>query len=108
MALAENDFFADKTNPLFAFDAATIQQIFSQAGFTVTSSVQTLSEKRRITPQDIAHWFTPETSAYGASLAASLTADGVKQVAELLKEASTKMLFDWKTENIFFTVYCNK
>ena len=103
MEIAETEFFSDKSNPLFAFDAQSIGKLFTDAGFNVTCTVQKLSEKRRITQQDIAHWFTPETSAYGASLAASLTAEGVAKIADIVKNAASKQLFDWNTETVLLT-----
>lgn len=104
MSSTENNFFGDKTNPLFAFDADTIKTIFSREGFSVTLQLCNLCEKRRISSRDIANWFTPETSSYGSVMAAALTTSGAKKIASLLQDASSKMIFDWHTETAFFTV----
>ena len=107
MAAAEKEFFSDKANPLFAFDAESIQTILSNQGFTVTSAVQTMTEKRRITEQDIAHWFSVESSAYAASLSLALTAEGLAKIRSILSTAARKQLFDWQNEIAFFAVGLN-
>jgi putative ATPase len=104
MAVAEEAFFNDKTNPLFSFDAEVIQSIFSKAGCTVTSATQTLVEKRRITEQDITHWFTVETSAYAANLSLALTVEGLSKIRSIISAAAKKQLFDWQIENTYLAV----
>lgn len=104
MAAAEHAFFADAENPLFNWDADSIAGTFRAEGLAVTAAAKTLAEKRRITPQEIARWFDPATSAYGATLADALGGESTEQLRALLTTAAAKTLFTWQTEIAFFTV----
>lgn len=104
MKVAEDTFFTDESNPLFAFNAQTLDAQFKKAGFTVSSLSQTMVEKRRITQQDIAHWFTIEVSAYATALASTLTADGVSIISSILKSAAEKTIFNWSSETVYLVI----
>lgn len=104
MHQAEEKFFGDKKNPLFNWNDDTVCTNFRKAGFTVTSASQTLNEKRRITPQEIARWFDTGTSAYAAAMAEAIGGEELNKFRELLMTAAENTLFTWQTEIVFITV----
>lgn len=103
MEKAENSFFSDKTNRLFAWDETDIEKIFSASGFVVQMAGTVLSEKRHLTDSEIEKWFDSEKSAYGEAMTKALEQDGIAKIKNLLIQAAEKQLFDWKTEIVFFT-----
>lgn len=103
MKKAEDAFFSDKTNPLFAFDSDSIIHTLDEQGFSVAAKKEVLVEKRHISETEISSWLTSESSAYGAKIREELGKENTDRIAELLKEASQKQLFDWKTEYLFLT-----
>ena len=100
---AENEFFVDQTNPLFNWDADFIQKTFEEKGFTLHQEKIILSEKRRITEADVEKWFNPR-SAYGEAVAKAVGPEGVKKISTALKNAASRQVFTWKSENVFFVI----
>lgn len=104
MELAENEFFSDRENPLFNWNAKTITESFSKYGFSVKSAAQTVTEKRRITENEINKWFDVKNSAYGAALSAGVGNEDLEKIRNLLVTASQKRLFNWNTEIEFMRI----
>lgn len=101
---AETDFFADKSNRLFAWDENDIVSIFRASGFSVNLQTEVLAEQRRITSSEIDRWLNPDTSAYGAFLCRSLGKENLLQIRGVLESSAPKQLFVWHTENSFIAV----
>lgn len=104
MSLAENEFFGDTENPLFAWDAASISESFKKYGFNVKSAEKVVEEKRKITGAEISKWFDPKTSSYGACIYNTVGGEDLEKIKNLLLVAAQKTLFSWKTEIEFITV----
>lgn len=104
MSSAEDEFFGDRENPLFAFDAETFAKTLTENNFAVAVQTQLLTEKRHITEAETDAWFNSESSAYGAKLALAIGDDNLNKIASLLKEACTKQLFSWKSEYMFASI----
>ena len=92
MKAAEDEFFKDAQNPLFAWDAEAIARTLGG-----TAAAQTLTEKRRISQAEIEKWFDGENSTYGKALRNALGGDAEK-IRAILSGAAEKSLFDWKME----------
>ena len=105
---AETEFFSNPENTLFSWDTKDIADLFGMQGFSVQCKTITLTEKRRISPVDIEKWFNTTQSSYGKHLTQALGEDGVARIKERLLNASEKMLFNWKSENAFFTCRFDK
>ena len=103
MEKAEKAFFSDKNNRLFAWGPDDVEKIFSSQGFSVTSQRTSLIEKRRIAAGDIEKWFDTENSSYGKAMCGAIGKDACEKIKSILKAASEKQIFTWKTENAFFT-----
>ena len=103
MEKAEKAFFSDKNNRLFAWGPDDVEKIFSSQGFSVTSQRTGLIEKRRIAAGDIEKWFDTENSSYGKAICDAIGKDACEKIKSILKAASEKQIFTWKTENTFFT-----
>ena len=103
MEKAEKAFFSDKNNRLFAWGPDDVEKIFSSQGFSVTSQRTGLIEKRRIAAGDIEKWFDTENSSYGKAMCDAIGKDACEKIKSILKAASEKQIFTWKTENTFFT-----
>lgn len=101
---AESAFFSDKENPMFSWDEETIKNTFASRGFSCTSEVFTISEKRRIKDEDISRWFDAEKSPYGEAIRKKIGTVKMEAVAQLLQKASKKQVFDWSSKVVFFTI----
>ena len=64
----EQEFFGDRENPLFTWDASFIANTFRKNGFNVKAASRQIKEKRRITKFEIQKWFNPQESAYGSKM----------------------------------------
>lgn len=104
MSLAENEFFGDTENPLFAWDAKSISESFKKYNFDVKNASKIVEEKRRITNAEISKWFDPKTSSYGSALYNALGGEDLEKIKNLLSVSAQKNLFSWKTEIEFLTV----
>jgi len=104
MEEAEQQFFNDRENPLFSWDAMTIANAFRKKGFSVKVASQEVTEKRRITSEEIRKWFDTETSAYGSFICRELGAPELQKIVNLLESACEKTIFEWKSEIAFIIV----
>ena len=104
MELAENEFFGDKENPLFNWNADTIAESFRKYGFEVKSASKVVSEKRRISEIEINKWFDSKNSAYGTALSAAVGNEDLERIKNLLVTAAQKTLFNWNTEIEFLKI----
>ena len=104
MELAENEFFGDKENPLFNWNADTISGSFKKYGFKVKSASKIVTEKRRISEAEISKWFDSENSAYGTSLSSAVGNEDLERIKNLLVTAAQKTLFNWNTEIEFLKI----
>ncbi|MDY2843082.1 MAG: AAA family ATPase [Treponema sp.] len=104
MQLAENEFFGDESNPLFAWDSASIKESFKKYNFDIKSATKVVEEKRRITEAEISKWFDAKSSSYGSALYNALGGEDLEKIRNLLLVSAQKNLFSWKTEIEFLTV----
>ncbi len=100
MEAAENDFYEDSSNSLFTWDEEDFKKTFSNEGFTVLARTEILTEKRRITNQDLEKWFSEE-SAYGKKMIAALGQENLNKIKAFLCEECPKRLFQWKSLYLF-------
>ncbi|MBO7638574.1 MAG: recombinase RarA, partial [Treponema sp.] len=108
MEKAETDFFNNPANSLFSWDSKDIADLFEMQGFSVQFKPLTLTEKRRISPDDIEKWFNTTQSSYGKHLTQALGEEAVGKIKAMLLDASGKILFNWKSQNAFFTCRFDK
>ncbi|MBO4386258.1 MAG: AAA family ATPase [Treponema sp.] len=101
MESAEEKFFSNSSNPLFAWSAEDIKDSLQKEGMEVTLRVQTLEEMRTVSQKEIERWFDTENSEYGSFLLAELGEESVRQVAKLLESISKKTAFAWHITNAF-------
>ncbi len=104
MEMAETEFFSDKSNPLFNWNAQTISDTLKTAGLTVTAETRLITENRRISADEIRTWFDQNNSSYGSFMAKSLGNTETEKIAALLRTAAPQMVFNWETEIVFLTV----
>lgn len=104
METAETEFFSDKSNPLFNWNAQTISDTLKTAGLTVTAETRLITENRRISADEIRTWFDQNNSSYGSFMAKSLGNTETEKIAALLRTAAPQMVFNWETEIVFLTV----
>lgn len=104
MSDAEENFFGDKENPLFSWNAASVKNIFEEQGFKIDASSKKINEKRRITQKEILAWFESESSAYGAAIRAAIGEKKLLEVSRLLQSAAQNSIFDWQSEIAFFSI----
>ena len=104
MEEAEENFFNDENQALFAWDTSFINKIFSNANLAVSSHSESFMERRRILGGDIQKWFNPQASLYGKTIFDALGKDDTEKLIKILENASRENLFFWKTELAFFSV----
>ena len=116
----ENEFYGDRSNPLFSWDGQTIKQALenadtnggsagsmaSGADFSLTVTVHDFCEKRKISPQEIARWFDEKNSAYGKFLAEKTENETVRAFRALFEQTAERYAFDWYSSVAFFTLTC--
>lgn len=103
---AEQQFFGDRTNPLFNWDGVFIANTFRECGFEVKLETKEIIEKRRIN-DDIQKWFNLSKSAYAVKMQEVLGTAALQKVVNLLETASDNTLFNWKNQICFFTIRNN-
>ena len=104
MEEAEQVFFSDRDNPLFSWDGMTIANIFRKKGFSVKIACQEVTEKRRISVEEIQKWFDTETSAYGSFICKAIGTPELQKIVNLFESACEKTIFEWKSEIAFIIV----
>ncbi|HAO31160.1 MAG TPA: recombinase RarA, partial [Treponema sp.] len=106
-AEAENSFFKESENPLFAFDATSIEQSLSQAGLTVGMTTDTLDEKRQLSAEEIERWFS-EQSQYGSHIRSVLGKEKTVRIQQLLTSTTKNKAVTWKTPYALYTCRLSK
>ncbi len=104
MKVAEEEFFGDRENPLFAWNEKSIEQSFKDKKFEVKSAGKVITEKRRISEAEINRWFDSEHSSYGSALAEGMGSEDLNKVKNLLMAARENQIFNWNTTIEFLTV----
>lgn len=104
MSDAEKNFFCDKKNPLFSWNADSAKKIFEERGFKIDASSKSIVEKRRITQKEIRAWFESESSAYGAAIRDAVGEQKTLEISRLLQSAAQNSIFNWQSEIAFFTI----
>ena len=104
MSDAEKNFFCDKKNPLFSWNADSAKKIFEESGFKIDASSKNIVEKRRITQKEIRAWFESESSAYGAAIRDAVGEQKTLEISRLLQSAAQNSIFNWQSEIAFFTI----
>ncbi len=104
MEAAEKEFFGDKTNSLFNWDGDTIAESFRKAGFTADCASKIVTEKRRISGEEIRKWFDGAHSVYGAKMAEVLSFEELQKLIRLLESAAETQIFNWRTQTVFISV----
>ena len=104
MSDAEKNFFCDKKNPLFSWNADSAKKIFEERGFKIDASSKSIVEKRRITQKEIRAWFESESSAYGAAIRNAVGEQKTLEISRLFQSAAQNSIFNWQSEIAFFTI----
>lgn len=104
MEKAESDFFSNPANPLFNWNEETAAEVFAKHSLACSYKSTVITEKRRISENEINRWFNTTESSYGAAVAHEIGAQNAAKVAELLKAAAKDTLFSWKTRNVIFKI----
>lgn len=104
MRVAEDDFFTDSENPIFAWNSKTIAKSFRKCNFTISTKEEIVTEKRKISEKDISNWFDKDTSAYGNAMAKAIGETELEKLARLLLRSSETTIFNWQTKIAYFTI----
>jgi hypothetical protein len=101
---AEDALYADPSNPLFAWNDATLAEKLQEAGFKADITVQAIDEQRRITLSDIDRWLDPVQSPYGRILTVSLAPEDLERYRKSLEKATRNGPVRWKYEILYCSV----
>lgn len=104
MQNAENNFYNDQENTLFTWDSNFINDSFIKNDFNVKTTTQDVSEKKRLTKEEIQKWFNKENSSYAKKLCEQLEEGEVTKIKNLLENASENTLFNWKNQITYYEI----
>ncbi len=105
VAAAESKLYGDGQNPLFAWDAAKMIERLEREGYrAVAATEQRITETRRVAKDELDRWLDPNNSAYGATLADSLSAERVADFRAKLEAACRAGPIPWEYGVAFFSV----
>ena len=103
----EEAIYADAGNPLVNWEATDLQDALVQAGFSaVRLQPETTHIRRRITPQQLGHWFNPggeKHLTYANHLHQQLDDDELRQVRRLFERELTNKTVNWSSTQVFAT-----
>jgi len=100
---AEDAFFGDASNPLFAWTEATLGEPLEKQGIRANCERVRFSEAKRITENDIARWTDSEKSPYGEALCAAVGTIRLGAFAAALREIASKGPVEWAYETAVCT-----
>ena len=98
---AEEAIYADPTNPMVNWEAANLKAIFEQAGFSqVEVKVETAGSERHIGAEQLARWFSHESTDSRPTLAQHLARQGVNpaelaQLKRIFEQQLLKQVVPW-------------
>jgi putative ATPase len=103
----EEAIYSDPENPLVNWDPEDLQALFAAAGFAnIRLQTETEPTLRRITPQQLNHWFNPggqQHHTYGSYLHQQLSDEELRQVRKLFERELAHKTLHWATTQIFLT-----
>lgn len=101
---AENEFFSNASNPLFAWNENDVSRICTKNGLSCAHKSVLLTERRQISQDDMQRWFSADSSSYGKCMKEKLGEKKFLQFKRLFEEAAEKNTFSWKTRNTVFVI----
>ena len=101
---AEEEFFEDRENPLFSWDGVFIANAFRKKGLSVKAESKILTEKKKISLQEIEKWFSSEDSSYTKKMKEAIGEENLLKIKNLLLASAEKTIFDWNSEFTFLTI----
>ncbi|WP_439647478.1 AAA family ATPase [Brucepastera parasyntrophica] len=100
IASAEEKVYTDTSNPLFAWDENTLAGTLRNKGYFPSINLSHISESRRILPDDIERWFSPE-SPYGNTLHSELGEKKAGIIKEALKQTVSSAPVSWEYDILY-------
>lgn len=91
----ETDFFTSKS-PISWNLNDFIESLLKTENAKITSVEKSITEKRKITQQDLDNWFNPNSS-YAKFISENLSKEEFDEFFILLQQASTDTIFDWES-----------
>ncbi len=107
LKLCDEDFFTDSSSSLFNWNENSIKEIFQQENFEVKVKLESLTEKRRLSKEEIAKWFDTHNSAYGKKAASYLSENEIEKLSSVLLNAAARQTFSWKNSMAFIQLKIN-
>ena len=103
-AEAEKALYEDKNNPLFAWDEQSLSEALAERGLPNSSRIESFSELKRITREDLDRWFDAGSSPYGKVILSGLGLVKTGLFRNALDALIRKGPCMWKYEIYFGTV----
>ena len=102
---AEEAIYVDPDNPRINWDVDSLEEAFAAAAFDgLHLQVDTSESGRRITPQQLGHWFNPggeKHHTYASYLRQQLDEEEVRQVRRLFENQLTNQTVSWSFTQVF-------
>ncbi len=103
IAEAEAAFYADDSNPLFAWNGESLRAALASAGFSATCETIRVSEPRRPSPGDVGRWLDP-ASAYGSAIARAAGPEGLAEFRRSLEATFARGTVTWAYDIVFYVI----
>ena len=102
---SEEAIYADPDNPRINWDVDSLEEMFAAAAFDALHlQVDTSESNRRITPQQLGHWFNPggeKHHTYASYLRQQLDEEEVRQLRRLFENQLTNQTVSWSSTQVF-------
>ena len=95
---AEEAIYEDGANPLFGWDARSLEAKLAGTGFHARLETMHIAEPRRVTTADLDRWFAPDDSAYGAVMQSALGPVKTATFRKSLERATRAGPVSWEYE----------
>ena len=105
LVAAEEAIYSDRKNPLVNWTAEDLQSQFTAAGFAnIQLQSETYTTLRRITPQQLDHWFNPggqQNRTYAEYLQRQLSNDELSHIRKLFERELAQKTVQWTSAQLF-------
>ncbi len=96
---AEDSIYSQPDNPLVNWNEENIVQAAKESGLKYVHSIETITEKRLISAEDMNKWFEPGGS-YGSALKDLLSVDDISRLVQIISAAASGKTVAWQMKFI--------
>jgi len=103
---AEEAIYADATDPMVNWDVSTLEELFDDAAYQVTTQVEREESQMQVSAAELERWFAPSQSdrpSYGDRLAPLLSQEEVAEVRAIFVRQLLNQSVPWRGQLLYLT-----